>query len=113
MLFSYFFHGIHCKLVMVNCNICTLKYWCHLMLCRCNLIMLCLSRYTIFPKLHIKVVHKCCNSWLYGTKVMILHFLSLWSRCTKKCPSAENQILSLIIKLFIYKKIFLFWTNCC
>ena len=42
-------HCLHNQLVMVCCLVAVLKNRCQLMLCRCNLVMLCLCRHTQLP----------------------------------------------------------------
>ena len=83
------------------------------MLCRCNFIMFCLCRNTEFPELFVQIMHVSCNTWLQSSEIMIFHFLSFRSRSTDQCTSAEDQVLSLIIKIFVYKEIFLFRTYGC
>ena len=56
---------------------------------------------------------KVGNSLLDISKVMIFKLLSLRRLCTKKCSSCDNKVFTLFIKLFVYKKIFLFRTYCC
>jgi len=83
MLVSNLFHDFHCQLVVVNGNVCSVKYRSQLMLCRSNLVMLCFCRNTKLPEFYVKVMHISGNLRLQGSEVMILHFLSLRSRSTK------------------------------
>lgn len=83
------------------------------MLRRSNLVVLCLSKNTEFPKLIIKVSHESCNSCLDCAEVMVVKFLSFRSFCTKECSACVDKVFSLVINIFIYKEVFLLRTYCC
>ena len=113
MFVSHFFHDFHGQLVVVNGYVCGIKDRSQLMLCRSNFVMFCFCRDTKFPQLYIQIMHISSNLWFQGTKVMIFHFLSFWSRCTKQSTSAEYQVFSLLIQVFVYQEIFLFRSDRC
>ena len=108
-----FFHDFHSQLVVIDSNICCIKYRSKLMLCRSNFIMFRFCRNTEFPELFVQIMHVSCNTWLQSSEIVIFHFLSFRSRSTDQCTSAEDQVLSLIVEVFVYKKIFLLRTYGC
>ena len=108
-----FFHDFHCQLVVVNGYVCSIEYRSQLMLCRSNFVMFGFSWDTKFPEFFIKIMHVSRYTRFQGSEVMVFHFLSFWSRSTNQGTSAENQVFSLIIEIFIYQEIFLFRTYGC
>ena len=107
VLVGNFFHDLHGQLVVVNCNVCGIKYRSQLMLCRSNFVMFCFCRNTKFPELFVKIMHVSGNTWLQGSEVMIFHFLSFWCGSSQKCTSAEDQVFSLLIEIFVNQEVFL------
>ena len=77
------------------------------MLCRSNFVMFCFCRNTKFPELFVKIMHVSGNTWLQGSEVMIFHFLSFWCGSSQKCTSAEDQVFSLLIEIFVNQEVFL------
>ena len=77
------------------------------MLCRCNLVVLCLCRDADFPQLLIDILHKGSNPLTDRTKIVIIKFLSLRRHRAKKCTSCIDQVLPLLKFLCIYQEIFL------
>ena len=77
------------------------------MLCRCNLVMLCLCRHTQLPKLYIQFVHEAGNSFLNTAEIMVVHLLPLRRSRTKKSTPCKNQVFSFLIKIFVNQEIFL------
>ena len=113
VLCGYFLHYLHCKLIMVCCNIGCRIYRRKLVLSRSNLVMLCFCKYSKLPQLSVKIIHIFRNARFNHSEIMIVHFLSFRRLRSEKSTSCKNQILALIIKLFIYKKILLFRTDRC
>ena len=107
MLFGKLLHNLHCQLVVICSNICCGEYRSKLMLCRSNLVMLCLCQDSQLPKLLVQLLHECRNSRFDYAEVMVVKFLSLWRTRTEKCTSGINQILALVVHLLIYKEVFL------
>ena len=95
MSLSYLFHQLHNKLVMIGRDISSCKDWSHLMLSRSNLVMLCLGKDSKLPELNVEILHECSDALLNGTEVVIIKLLTLWSRCTEKSTTGEDQILTL------------------
>lgn len=83
------------------------------MLSRSNFIMFCFGRNSKFPELFIKIMHISRYTRLQSSEIMIFHFLTFWSRSTDQCTSTEDQVFSLIIKIFIYQEVFLFRSYSC
>ena len=83
------------------------------MLCGSNLVMLRFGIDAELPKLFIQVLHKGLNARLDRTEIMILHFLPLRRLCSEQSAAGENEIFTLIVKRFVYQKVFLFRTNSC
>ena len=111
MTFRNLLHRLHNKLIVVYCNIRSFINRCQLMLGRCCLIMLRFCSNAKLPEFQVNVLHISTDSLPDGSKIMIIHFLTFRSRCTKKCPSGKNEVRALQIIIAVYKKIFLFRTN--
>ena len=101
------FKNTHHHLVLVCCDIDRCINRCKLMLCRSNLIMLCLCRNSKLPAFFIYLFHVCGNSLTDTSKVMVIHFLSLRRHSSKKSSACIDQVFSLKPFLFIDQEIFL------
>ena len=101
------FKNTHHHLVLVCCDIDRCINRCKLMLCRGNLIMLCLCRNSKLPTFFIYLFHVCGNSLTDTSKVMVIHFLSLRRHSSKKSSACIDQVFSLKPFLFIDQEIFL------
>ena len=113
MLVSNFFHNFHGQLVVVDSNICGIKYRSQLVLCRSNLVMLCFGRNAKLPELFVKIMHVSSNTRFQSSEVMILHLLSFWCGSSQKCTSAENQVFSLFIEILVNQEVLLLRSYCC
>ena len=100
-------HNLHRKLVVVGCNIGGSIDRCQFMLSRSNLVVFRLCQDTQLPELVIKFLHKGGNSRLDDTKVMVIHFLSLWRLCTEQGASGKAKVRALIVHFLSDKEIFL------
>ena len=63
------------------------------------------------PELFVQILHKCHNPRLDGTKVMVIHFLTLGRAGTEKGAPTKHQIFPCAVSLFVHKEIFLFRTD--
>ena len=81
------------------------------MLCRSCLIVLGFRRDTKLPKLQINIFHISADPFTDGSKIMVIHFLSLRSRRSKQGSSCKNQIFTLQIIIPVYQKILLLCTD--
>ena len=77
------------------------------MLCRCNLIVLCLCGNAHLPQLNVDLLHKGSNSLTDGSEIVIVHLLSFWRHCAKQGTSGVDQVFSLQEFLCIYQEVFL------
>src|SRR5699024_12857487 len=84
-----------------------------LMLTRSNSVMLCLGINTKSIQLLVNISHLCRNSGLDCSKVVILHLLTLGSRCAVKGSSGVNEVLSLCIHFSVNQEILLLGTYVC
>jgi len=100
-------HDLHGQLVVVNSNICGIKYRSQFVLCRSNLVMFCFCWNAKLPKFFVKIMHVSSNARLQGSEVMIFHFLSFWCRSAQKSTAAEDQVFSLFVKILVNQEIFL------
>ena len=80
------------------------------MLCRGNLIVLCLGCHAQLPALFIDLFHIGRNSLADGSKIMIIHLLTLRRHCTKQSSSCICKVFSLKPFLFINEEILLLCT---
>ena len=110
MTAGYFLKDTHHDLVMVCRNVCRCIDRCQLMLCRCNLIVLCLGCHSQLPAFFINLFHIGRNSLADCSKIVIIHLLTLWRHCTKQSPSCICKVFSLKPFFFINKEILLLRT---
>jgi len=106
-----FFKDTHHDLVVVCSDIYRCVDRSQLMLCRCNLVMLCLGCYAQFPALLVDFFHVCGDSLTDGSEIMVIHLLSFRRHGTEKCSSCVDQVFSLEPFLFVNQEIFLFSSN--
>ena len=106
-----FFEDTHHDLVVICCNIYRCVDRCQLMLCRCNLIVLCLCCYAQLPALLVDFLHVCGDSLTDGSEIMVIHLLSLRRHSTEKSSSCIDQIFSLEPFLLINQEILLLSSN--
>ena len=111
MTARHFLENPHHHLVVVRCNVCSLINRSKLMLRRSNLVMLCFCRNTKFPALLVYLFHIGGNSLTNRSKIVIVHLLSLWRHCSKKCPACICKVFSLQPFIFIDQEVFLLCTN--
>ena len=111
VLAGYSLQCLHCQLVLVYRNVRLCINRSQFVLCRCNLIMLCLSRNTNFPKLDIYISHEGCDSLTDCSEVMIIKLLSFRRHCSKECTSCVDQVFSFFKLLCIYKEVLLLCSN--
>ena len=71
-----------------------------------------LGQHAQFPKLFIKVIHKCRYSCFDGTEVVILQLLPLWRGGAKEGTSGVDEVGTLVIHFFVDEEIFLLGTDC-
>ena len=81
------------------------------MLCRCNLIVLCLCGNAHLPQLNVDLLHKGSNSLTDGSEIMVIHLLSLRRHSTEKSSSCIDQVFSLEPFLLINQEILLLSSN--
>ena len=106
-----FFEDTHHDLVVICCNIYRCVDRCQLMLCRCNLIVLCLCCYAQLPALLVDFLHVCGDSLTDGSEIVVIHLLSLRRHSTEKSSSCVDQVFSLEPFLLVDQEIFLLSSN--
>ena len=95
MAASHLFQCLHYNLVVVHCLVHALIYGGQLVLCRRNLVVLCLGRHAQLPKFFIHIVHVGTDPLTDGAKVMVLQLLPLGRHGSKKGAPGVNQVLAL------------------
>ena len=108
---SNFLHYLHCKLVVVGSDICSIIDRRKFMLCRSNFIVLCLGKDAELPELSVQISHILCNSRLDRAEIVIVHFLSLGRHSTEESSSCHNEVFSLLPHITVNKEVFLLGTN--
>ena len=106
-----FFEDTHHDLVVICRNIYRCVDRCQLMLCRCNLVVLCLCCYAQLPALLVDFFHVCGDSLTDGSEIVVIHLLSLGGGSTEQGSSGENNIFTLQSLGRIYQEIFLLRAN--
>jgi len=71
---------------------------------RVRLIVFCFCWNAKFPKLPVQFFHKSRYSFLESAIIMIVHFLSFWRHCSKKCTTGVDEVFALIVKFFVNQK---------
>ena len=106
-------HNLHCKLVMVGCDICRCVYRRKLVLSGSNLVMLRFRKHAELPQLLVEICHVCGDARLYNAEVMIVKLLTFRRLCAEKRSSAENKVVTFFIHFLVHKEVFLFGTDGC
>ena len=110
---SNLLHDFHRQLIVVGCNIRRCENGRHLMLARCDLVMLGLGVNAQLPKLLIQIRHERFDTRANRAKVMILQLLSLRRSCAEQRASGQNQVRTLFIIFLINQEILLLRSNRC
>ena len=100
-------HHLHGELVVVHSHVGSVKDRGQFVLCRSHFIVLGLDRNAQFPELFIEIVHIRGYLWFQYAKIVIFHLLTFRGRGAKKGAATEEQVFSLLIEIFIHKKILL------
>ena len=100
-------HCLHGQLVVVGRNVRGGEDRRQLVLCRGDLVVLCLSKHAELPQLFVELLHERGNSRLDRAEVMIFKLLTLRCACTEQRAACVNEVRALIVELFIDKEIFL------
>ena len=103
----YTLQSLHYQLVMIYCHIGRLINRCHLMLCGCCFVVLCLGSHAQLPQFDIHIVHETADAFTDNAEVMVIHLLALGRRSTKQGPSGKNNIFTLQCLGRIHQEIFL------
>ena len=108
VLFGDLLHDFHCQLVVVGCDVGGREDRSKLMLCRCDLVVLCLCENAELPELLVEILHVSRDSRFDRAEVVILKLLTFGSHCAEQRSAAELQILSLLVQILVNQKVFLF-----
>ena len=113
VLCRHLLHDFHRQLVMIRRDIGRRIDGGKLMLCRCDLIMLCFCQNPQLPELFIQLFHIGSYPRLDHAEIMIVHFLPPGRLCTEKSASRKAKIPSLIIHFLCDQEIFLLRSHRC
>ena len=100
-------HDLHGQLIVVSSDVGGGEDRRHLVLARCNLVMLGLGEDTQLPQFLVKILHKGSYTRTECTKVVIVHLLTLRGHCTKQSAAGEDQVLALRVILAVDQEVLL------
>ena len=101
------FQCLHNDLIVIDRDICLCIDGRQLMLCRSDLIMLCLRCNADLPQLLIDVFHERRDPLADRPEIVVVKLLSLRRHGSEKSAARVDQILSLFEFLCVHKKILL------
>ena len=107
VLFCDLLHYLHSQLVVIGSDVGRRIDRCKLVLCGCDLVVLCFCKYAELPQFVVQVGHICLDTRLDDTKIVVVKLLSLWRLCAEKRPARVYKILALVVKLLGDKEVFL------
>ena len=100
-------HDLHGQLVVVGRDVGGGEHRRHLVLARCNLVVLGLGENAQLPQLLVELLHESSNARTECAEVVIIHFLTLRRHCTEQGAAGKDQVLALCVVLAVDQEIFL------
>ena len=107
VLLGNIFKGVHDQLVVIHGKVGFFINRGNFVLAWRNLIVTCFGRDAKLEKLFFHIVHIGRYSFFDASEILIFQFLPLGGRCADYGPTAQYQILALIIIIHIYQEILL------
>ena len=104
--------NVHNNLVVVGRFVGVRVYAGKLKLARRNFVVLCLCRYTEFPKLSVHIRHKLSDSFRSRAVVVVGKLLTFRRFCTENCSACFFKVKALVKDFLINKEIFLLCADC-
>ena len=101
------FHYLHGELVVVGRDVGGGIDRCKLVLCGCDLVMLCFGEDTKLPQLFVEVRHIRLDTRLDDSEIVVVKLLPLWRLCSEKSSACIDKVLALIVKLLGAKEVLL------
>ena len=77
------FHCFHNELVVINGKVCLCVDRCEFMLCRSDLVVLCLRSNAELPEVLVDIFHIRSNSFTDSSEVVVIHFLTFCRWCSE------------------------------
>ena len=100
-------HDLHGQLVVVGRDVGGGEHRRHLVLARCNLVVLGLGEDAQLPQLLVEILHESSYTRTECAEVVIIHFLTLRRHCTEQGAAGKDQVLALCVVLAVDQEIFL------
>ena len=100
-------HELHGQLVVIGGDVGGLEDGRHLVLCRCDLIVLGLGVYAHLPQLLVEIVHERLDTRADGAEIVVFQLLTLGCRCTEQRAAGQDEVAALGVILFIDEEVFL------
>ena len=107
MLLGDLFHYLHGELVVVGRDVGGGVDRCKLVLCGCDLVMLCFGEDTKLPQLFVEIGHIRLDTRLDDSEIVVVKLLPLWRLCSEKSSACIDKVLALIVKLLGDKEVLL------
>ena len=107
------FHHLHGELVVVARRVGGGKDRGELVLCRGHLVVLGFGEDAEFPQLFVQIFHVGRHPGLDGPKIVVFQLLAFGRLGAEQGAPAENEVLSLVVQLFVHQKVLLFRTDGC
>ena len=100
-------HDLHGQLVVVGSDIGGGEDRSHLVLARCNLVVLGLGEDAELPQLLIEILHERCNARTECAEVVIIHLLALRRHRAEQGAAGEDEVLALCVVLAVDQEVLL------
>ena len=100
-------HELHGQLVVIGGDVGRFEDGRHLVLCRCDLVVLGLGVYAHLPQLLVEIVHERLDTRADGAEIVVFQLLTLGCRRTEQRAAGQNQVAALGVVLFIDEEVFL------
>ena len=100
-------HDLHRQLVLVGADIGVRVDRRHLVLRRCDFVVLGLRVNTEFPQFHVEVGHEGLDRRLDGAEIVVLHLLALRGLGAEKGASGSDEVFPLVEEVAVDEEILL------
>ena len=100
-------HDLHGQLVVVGSDIGGGEDRSHLVLARCNLVVLGLGEDAELPQLLVEILHERCNARTECAEVVIIHLLALRRHRAEQGAAGEDEVLALCVVLAVDQEVLL------
>ena len=95
VLFSNLFHKLHCEHIGIDRYVRSRENRRHFVLCRSDLVVFRLGKYSVAPKLLIQIAHKFADLGFDYAEIMVFEFLTSRGGRAEKSSARKTEVFAL------------------